>query len=123
MQGVQILNEFMYEGAVTAPWFGIGFGCIFTGIIGACLFSTLNKIPKKIRDCAITILIGIALLGVGIGASAPRERIPRYQVIIDDEVRFNDFINKYKIVKQDGLIYTVEEREYNTDYPSKNVKK
>ena len=28
MQGVQILNEFMYEGAVVAPWFGIGLSCI-----------------------------------------------------------------------------------------------
>lgn len=39
--------------------------------------------------------------------------IPRYQVIIDDEVKFNDFVNKYKIIKQDGLIYTVEELNYN----------
>lgn len=73
-----------------------------------------DKTPRKIRSCAIIILISVALFGTGVAAFAPREMITRYQVIIDDGVRFNDFINKYKIIKQDGLIYTVEERECNT---------
>lgn len=111
MQGVQILNEFMYEGAVVAPWFGIGLSCWITGMVGAFLFFMVNIIPRKIRSCAIIILVSVALFGAGTAMFAPREMIPRYQVIIDDEVEFNDFINKYKIVKQDGLIYTVEERE------------
>ena len=42
---------------------------------------------------------------------APREQIPRYQVIVSDEVNFNNFNDYYKIIKQEGLIYTVEERE------------
>lgn len=113
MQGVQILNEFMYEGAVVAPWFGIGLSCCIGGAIGAFLFSIFDKIPRKIRSCAITILISIILFGIGVCAFAPREMTPRYQVIIDDGVKFNDFVNKYKIIKQDGLIYTVEELNYN----------
>ena len=83
-------------------------------MIGTFFFCIFDKIPRKIRSCAITILISIILFGIGVCAFAPREMVPRYQVIINDEVRFNDFINKYKIVKQDGLIYTVEERECNT---------
>ena len=114
MQGVQILSEFIYEGAVAAPWFGIGLSCWITGMVGAFLFSIVNIIPKIIRSSAIIILISIALFGAGVGAFAPREMIPRYQVIIDDGVEFNEFTNKYKIIKQDGLIYTVEERECNT---------
>lgn len=113
MQGVQILNEFLYEGAVIMPWFGIGLSCSVGGMIGAFLFSMLDEIPRKIRNCAIIILICIALFGAGVCAFAPREMISRYQVIVDDEVEFNDFINKYKIIDQDGLIYTVEERECN----------
>ena len=113
MQGIQILNEFMHEGAVVAPWFGISLGCCGVGVIGAILFSRLDEIPRKIRSCAIAILIGIALFGAGVNAFAPREMIPRYQVIIDDEVDFNDFMNNYKIIKQDGLIYTVEELNCN----------
>lgn len=113
MQGVHILNEFMHEGAMAAPWFGISFGCCIGGVIGAFLFSRLNKIPRKIRNYAIAILISIILFSAGVNIFAPREMIPRYQVIIDDGVKFNDFVNKYKIIKQDGLIYTVEELNYN----------
>ena len=111
MQGVQILSEFMYEGAVIAPWFGIGLSCWITGMVGAFIFSIVNMISKKIRGCAIIILISIALFGAGVAALAPREMIPRYQVIVDDGVKFNEFTSKYKIIKQDGVIYTVEERE------------
>lgn len=111
MQGVQILNEFVHEGAVVAPWFEIGLSCGIGGIIGAFLFFMFNEIPRVIRSCAITILISVALFGAGVAVFAPREMIPRYQVIIDDGVEFNEFTNKYKIIKQDGLIYTVEERE------------
>lgn len=111
MQGVQILNEFMHEGDVVAPWFGIGLSCCIGGMIGAFLFSMVNVILKKIRSCAIIILISVALFGAGVAAFAPREMIPRYQVIIDDGVKFNEFTSKYKIIKQDGCIYTVEERE------------
>jgi hypothetical protein len=113
MQGVQILNEFMHEGAVAMPWFGISLGCCITGMVGAFLLFMFYEIPRKIRSCAVAILIGIVLFGAGVGAFAPREVIPRYQVIIDDEVEFNDFISKYKIIKQEGLIYTVEELNYN----------
>jgi ABC-type uncharacterized transport system permease subunit len=114
MQGVQILNEFIHEGAVVAPWFGVGLSCCIGGVVGAFLFSMIDEIPIKIRSCAIITLISIALFGAGVCVFAPREMITRYQVIIDDGVEFNDFIDKYKIVKQDGLIYTVEERECNT---------
>jgi ABC-type uncharacterized transport system permease subunit len=101
----------MYEGAVIAPWFGIGLSCWITGMVGAFIFSIVNMISKKIRGCAIIILISVALFGAGVVAFAPREMIPRYQVIVDDGVKFNEFTSKYKIIKQDGVIYTVEERE------------
>lgn len=114
MQGVQILNEFVYEGAMVAPWFGISLSCWIGGLVGTFLFSVFDKFPKKIRICAMTILISIAFFGAGVSVFAPREMITRYQVVIDDGVKFNDFINKYKIINQDGLIYTVEERECNT---------
>ena len=114
MQGVQILNEFMYEGAVVAPWFGIGLGCCIGGMVGAFIFSLITKVPQKIRCCISVIMLCIFGFGIGVGAFAPREMTPRYQVIIDDEVEFNEFTSKYKIIKQDGLIYTVEERECNT---------
>ena len=34
-----------------------------------------------------------------------------YQVTISDEVNFNDFNKKYEIINQEGLIYTIKEKE------------
>ena len=33
-----------------------------------------------------------------------------YKVTISDEVNFVEFSNKYEIIDQDGLIYTIKER-------------
>lgn len=38
-----------------------------------------------------------------------------YQVTISDEVNFNDFNDKYEIISQEGLIYTIKEREVKHD--------
>ena len=43
MQGVQILNEFVYEGDVVMPWFGIGLGCSIGGMIGVFFFPCLIR--------------------------------------------------------------------------------
>ena len=38
-----------------------------------------------------------------------------YKVTISDEVNFVEFNNKYEIIDQDGLIYTIKEKENNND--------
>lgn len=35
----------------------------------------------------------------------------RYQITVEDSVSFNDFMEKYKIIKRNGKIYTVIERK------------
>lgn len=106
MQGVQILNEFMHEGAVVAPWCQIGLGCSIIGLVGL-MFS-----PKERLDNWFFALgVALFLFGMGVGIFAPKELTSRYQVIVEDDVNFNAFLDKYKIIDQNGLIYTVEERE------------
>lgn len=34
-----------------------------------------------------------------------------YKVIVSEDVNFNEFMNKYEVVDQDGKIYTVKDRE------------
>lgn len=108
MQGVQILNEFMHEGAVAMPWCVIGIGCCFVGLMGIVFSSVLKG---KNGACIFVFLLALFAFGCGIGVLAPRELTPRYQVIVKDDVNFNEFLDKYKIIEQNGLIYTVEERE------------
>lgn len=106
MQGVQILNEFIHEGAVVEPWGIIGLGCSIIGLVG------ITFSPKERLDNWLFALgVALFLSGMGVGVFAPRELTPRYQVIVKDDVNFNEFLDKYKIIDQNGLIYTVEERE------------
>lgn len=107
MEGVTILNEFIYKGTILQPWFAIGISCSIGGIICLLIDDILGKWYKYVTVIAALI----CLFGICICVWAPREQIPRYQVIISDEVNFNNFNDCYKIIKQEGLIYTVEERE------------
>ena len=38
-----------------------------------------------------------------------------YKVTISNEVNFVEFNNKYEIIDQDGLIYTIKEKENNNE--------
>lgn len=37
-------------------------------------------------------------------------KVTTYQVILDDSVSYNEFIEKYEVIKQEGRIYTVYEK-------------
>ena len=114
MQGVQILNQTVYEDSVLSPWFEIGLGLCFIGMLGALITAILANLKNPL---VYVIFLGIFLTlfcsSFVIGSLSPREEIIRYCVIVSDEVNFNEFMDKYKIIDQDGLIYTVEERECN----------
>ena len=114
MQGVQILDQTIHEGSVLSPWFEIGLGLCFIGLLGGFITAILAN-PK--RPLVYAILLGVFLTlfcsSFVIGSFSPREEITRYYVIVSDEVNFNEFMDKYKIIDQDGFIYTVEERECN----------
>lgn len=111
MEGVTILNEFIYEGAILQPWLVIGLSCSIGGIIWLLFSPLIDDILGKWYKYITVIAVLICLFGVCTVVWAPREQIPRYQVIISDEVNFNNFNDCYKIIKQEGLIYTVEKRE------------
>lgn len=98
----------MYEGAVVMPWSVIGISCCSVGLM-AIVFSPVFR--GKIGACIFIFLLTLLVFGFGICIFAPKELTPRYQVIVEDDVSFNEFLDKYKIIDQNGLIYTVEERE------------
>ena len=112
MEGITILNQTLHEGAIVDPLFMIG-----STLIGAAMF--LGIAGGFMSSCRIKIIphifLGVALtffaIGVAIGAFGPREQITRYQVLIDETVSFVEFNERYKIISQDGTIYTIQERE------------
>lgn len=99
MEGITILNEFIYEGAILQPWFTIGISCSIVGVL-CLLFSTLiDDILAKWYKYITVIAVLICLFGMCTVVWAPREQIPRHQVIVSDEVNFNNFNDCYKIIK------------------------
>ena len=111
MEGITILNEFIYEGAILQPWFAIGISYSIGGVICLLFSPLIDDILGKWYKYITVIAVLICLFGMCTVVWAPKEQIPRYQVIVSDEVNFNNFNDYYKIIKQEGLIYTVEKRE------------
>ena len=117
MTGVEILA--VEEVAVT---FSVGFdwlvfwvvlavvALLSTIIVGVGLFEELG---------AWSFLFGWLpglILGMILGAAVARNNQPleyetQYKVIISDEVKMNEFLEKYEIIDQEGKIYTVRERD------------
>lgn len=115
MDGVNIINEHIfYQTESWLPAFFIGY--IATIVICALIGYFVSK--KDQCFMLIGALIGL-LVGVLIGGAAfvaterPTSEIDYiiYDVTISDEVRFNEFDEKYEIISRNGNIYTVKERK------------
>ena len=110
MKGITILNEFVSTGEILAPWFGIGIIAFAIGLFGLIFCPTIIKSRQRLLTI-LTISFAISLFfGIFIAAFAPRKEETRYQVIIDDSVNFNEFNERYEIIDQEGLIYTITEK-------------
>ena len=117
MIGVEILNETQVVAESAFGWtaFWIA-GSIIFGIfiiIGVILSITEGL---DFMSWAVIVSVGI-ILGLlcgfllGMGYEVPTKYESHYQVIIDDSVLMNDFLDKYEILDQEGKIYTVRERD------------
>lgn len=111
MEDVTILNTIYEYGRLISPiWFLIfAIAALIIAFIGMCTvnYDTIQRI--------LHILIAIAIIGIaicGIGASIKTNKIvdTKYQVIVSDDVNFNEFHEKYEIIEQNGKIYTVREK-------------
>lgn len=124
MTGVEILNEIPFYG--TVDWVRIALSCLFVGVILAFAVYGIVKLVKK--EEKLGDLFGRTLLGVLVGAISSFAfaaiictldidkdkndiQYYEYKVVVSDDVNFNEFMEKYEIVDQEGRIYTVRERE------------
>lgn len=120
MEGITVLTEAA----------GIGFKEKFIlalVFLATVLFSTLivvialdwleNKFNLKDWISKIIAVVGVisAMCFCGFITASCRcllaEESNSYKITIDDSVSFNEFNAKYKVLKQDGQIFTVVERE------------
>ena len=111
MEGVTVLSQNLdYTNRILGGIFTVLFGFIF--IIGISFFyhTIKEKIyPLSIRFGALSIICGL-VLAITIPAIFAKPTT-QYKVTIDKKVSLKDFNKKYQVIKQDGEIYTVVERE------------
>lgn len=121
MNGVEILatEKVVSEYGYTANHFWIGFFIMVgIGIFISILilfdedYDTTDKVTGIIMTLFFCVAIAypIGLLTKELG-SKPIAYETRYKVTISDKVKMNEFYERYKIINQEGKIYTVEERE------------
>lgn len=108
MDGVTILNTT----TTGRNWFAIillaVYGIIFTVFT---ILIIVDIVSDGRFNSAVIFNIGIAIISFGLSiAYYNKPSQTTYKVTIDDSVSFNDFYERYNIIRQDGKIYTVEER-------------
>ena len=114
MEGITILNQFVGEEILVSPWAQVCYLLTIFGFFGVFVFSilTIATIESEKRFLIPLILAALCFAaGVCTGLFGPYKNEIYYQVTISDEVNFNEFNEKYEIIEQNGLIYTIRERE------------
>ena len=119
MDGITVLSQ---SEITTKPcWIWIFlFVSLFVIILGVVLATICASFNKKIGTKLGTVftIFGIVLFFIdwlcGIIITVPTGKYT-YKVTISDEVNFVEFNNKYEIIDQDGLIYTIKEKESNNE--------
>jgi arginine exporter protein ArgO len=113
MEGITILNQTIHEGSIIEPLFTIGTVSIVCGAILFFLWGVFvcSKAPEWLTTSTVCLAVLGMIFATFIGVFAPHEQITRYQVIIDESVSLTEFNEHYRIIEQNGLIYTIEERE------------
>jgi hypothetical protein len=117
MSGVEILAT--EEVAIAwASWNWKGFLsavglCFFVAIVAGILASVSDDWELSVIIFLVVFVAGSALFGTLIGCTTgePIEYETQYKVVIDDSVSMNEFLEKYKIIDQDGKIYVIQEKE------------
>ena len=119
MDGLWIINVNPPEQCPDATWFVLG-GMAFAFAIVVILGVWDYGWPLD-GDTWFAVIVSGALMSIlgailgaviwsGVSDDAKRSTTT-YDVLISDEVKMNEFNEKYEIVSQNGNIYTIKERE------------
>lgn len=102
MTGIEIVNTIVIGGQICWP-------ILLATILGIILF-IVGLSSDELTSAAMGIVAIVAsLLLFGISAvEAKNEPTIQYQIVIDETVKAQDLLEKYKIIKIDGKIITVE---------------
>ena len=108
MEGVTILAQ----EAVRDFHFGIFFLMFLVITGGLFILTVITFEPDTINGtiAALVLSIMIGFMGGFITGRFANDPIEQYQVFVSEEVSMMEFYERYEIIDQDGLIFTVREK-------------
>ena len=110
MTGVEILSEKIIY-CSNLPWY---FSLIFIILAGCCSIIAITLADDYFPVSLVCFVLCVACLWQVFYSLKPDYNnidYIEYKVTIDDSVAMNEFTDNYVILEQDGLIYTVKEKE------------
>ena len=112
MEGIILLNEItVYDtgwGINSTAMVVFTGGAILLGLAFICLYLNIDEL---IGFCSVSC--GLCLM-IGLWVCSEAKEIPvatQYEVYLTEDINIEDFAQKYNIIKQDGVIFTIEEKE------------
>ena len=116
MQGIDILAveqvaiDWGWSWPVFWKFFGIGLGaCIIGGVLAA--WFEQDWMAGMFAGLFSGILVGVFFGMLAGSHGTPIEFEDHYKVTISDEVSMNEFNERYEILDQEGLIFTIRDKE------------
>lgn len=113
MTGVEILSKEIVNTVVpNGDIFGIILlivsilGVIIGAIIGGILF--YDPLAGMFLGGVFGFVVGCCIGSNCSDIYGEKIEIEQYKVLISDEVKMNEFLEKYEIIEQEGKIYTVQ---------------
>ncbi len=97
----------------------LGLAVIIALVVGCCLFIIYGI---KAKDESVFLGVGLCLLFILFFTDLTfshqvTKTIPEYKVTIDKNVSLVEFYNKYTVLEQDGLIFTIIDKDWeNKEY-------
>lgn len=112
MEGVTILNTIeVMAGTWGFSVMGLIVAILTLFILIGIIFSIIKNEGLEAALLSLFVALGVLISLMCFGTANEYFDYYKYQVIIDDSVSLTDFMEKYEILDQEGLIYTVKEKE------------
>ena len=107
MEGVKVLNEGICNDSIV-----LGIMLLVAGLLLFWLFiyGVIIKPKSKGDIIGIIVIILLSINALIVGFLIIDNAPPQYKVTVSDDVSMNDFNDEYKIIQQEGRIYTIKER-------------
>ena len=112
MDGITVLKTYDAVAGNAWGWSWAGFCIILFGLIATAILIYLGIKYKDLISSIIGAIFILFLCGIFSSicfGSAEKVYEPRYDVYIHGTINMDEFNEKYQVIKQDGLIYTITE--------------